>query len=312
MPSPSENVLSKTRAKKISIWDKEVFKTLFYTSSALVAFAFNSILCRMALGGGEADAAGFTLVRLGSGAVAMTAIMAVSGQKPNPCRAGNWTSAFFLFGYAIAFSFAYLGLSAATGALILFGAVQLTIIGFAIYRGERPGKIEWPGLFLAVGGLVYLVFPGLSAPPLLHSILMSAAGVCWGAYTIRGKSGNSPIGETAGNFVKSVPMIVVAATAFTSQMNLSPRGLLLAVASGAIASGIGYAMWYSALPSISSTRAAILQLLVPLLSAFGGILLLGESFDPRSIAAGSLILGGIAISIYARKSKNQNEIGTKP
>lgn len=282
---------------------KNVFKTVLFTSLALLAFALNSLLCRMALGSGETDAAGFTLVRLVSGAVTMSAILMATRQNVSPFRAGNWQSAFFLFGYAIAFSFAYLGLTAGTGALILFGAVQLTIIGLAAFNGDRPSKIEWIGLILAASGLFYLVLPGLSAPPMLNSILMGAAGFCWGIYTVIGKSSKSPLSDTAGNFVKSVPMIVIASAAFASQINLSARGLWLAVASGAIASGIGYALWYSVLPNLNATRAAILQLSVPLLTAFGGIFLLGENFSLRLLTAAALIVGGIALSSYGRTSE---------
>lgn len=280
-----------------------MFKTVLFTSLALLAFALNSLLCRMALGSGETDAAGFTLVRLVSGAVTMSAILMATRQNVSPFRAGNWQSAFFLFGYAIAFSFAYLGLTAGTGALILFGAVQLTIIGLAAFNGDRPSKIEWIGLILAASGLFYLVLPGLSAPPMLNSILMGAAGFCWGIYTVIGKSSKSPLSDTAGNFVKSVPMIVIASAAFASQINLSARGLWLAVASGAIASGIGYALWYSVLPNLNATRAAILQLSVPLLTAFGGIFLLGENFSLRLLTAAALIVGGIALSSYGRTSE---------
>lgn len=284
-----------------------MFKTVLFTSLALLAFALNSLLCRMALGGGETDATGFTLVRLVSGAVTMSAILIASRQNASPLRAGNWQSAFFLFGYAIAFSFAYLGLTAGTGALILFGAVQLTIIGLAAFNGERPGKIEWIGLFLAAGGLFYLVLPGLSAPPLLNSILMGAAGFCWGIYTVIGKLSKSPLSDTAGNFVKSVPMILIASAAFAGQINLSARGFSLAVASGAIASGIGYALWYSVLPNLNATRAAILQLSVPILTAFGGIFLLGENFSLRLLTAAALIVGGITLSIYGRKPEVKDQ-----
>lgn len=278
-------------------------KALALTTFALVCFALNSILCRMALAAGEIDAASFTLVRLVSGAVVLAMILAVNRKTQSVIKSGNWPSAFFLFAYAIAFSFAYLGLTAATGALILFGFVQLTMIGVSIFRGERPTLFEFVGLIVAAGGLTYLVFPGLTAPPLLGSALMAAAGIAWGFYTLRGKGSDDPLADTAGNFVRSVPMIVVAAIPFLAGFNISGRGVLLAVLSGAVASGIGYAVWYSALKFHSATRAGVLQLSVPLLAAVGGVLLLGELADVRLAVAGTLILGGIGITIAGKQAK---------
>jgi drug/metabolite transporter (DMT)-like permease len=279
-----------------------VIKIIGYTSFALVAFAFNSILCRMALRGGEADAAGFTAVRLTSGAVALIVISYFfsKGETLNATR-GNWISAFFLFAYAICFSFAYIGLTAAVGALILFSAVQFTMIAVALFRGERPHRLEWLGLLIAVAGLVYLVFPGLSSPPLFASILMASAGIAWGFYTLRGKGSNDPLGDTAGNFIRTVPMIVVAAIPFFSRINLSTRGFVLAVLSGAVASGVGYTVWYIALKHHTATRAAVLQLSVPVIAAFGGVLLLSEVMTTRLLIASALILGGIALTIFGRR-----------
>lgn len=255
----------------------------------------------MALGQGEADAAGFTVVRLVSGAATLAALYYVFGQKDKKQIRGSWSSAFFLFGYAIAFSFAYLGLTAATGALILFGCVQMTMIGVGIIRGERPTLLEWTGLAVAFAGLVYLVMPGLSAPPLVNSLLMAAAGAAWAFYTLAGKGSGDPLGDTAGNFVRSVPMVLLAAVPFLSQISMSGRGILLAVLSGAVASGMGYAVWYSALKHHTATRAAILQLAVPLITATGGVFLLSELAELRLLLAGSLILGGIALAILGRK-----------
>ena len=289
------------------------------TAFALTAFAFNSILCRFALRGGEIDAAGFTLVRLVSGAVALFIIAFISSSPrvsnvvaPNLdvtplltsrlVHFGNWPSAFFLFAYAICFSFAYLGLTAGTGALVLFGAVQITMIGFAIFRGERPTGLEWVGVLVAIGGLVYLVLPGLAAPPLFNAALMAVAGIAWGFYTLRGKSSSDPLADTAGNFVRSVPMIVVAAIPFFLRFHLSGRGALLAAVSGAVTSGIGYAVWYAALKHHTATRAAVLQLSVPVIAAAIGVWLLFESADMRLIIAGALILGGTGLTIFGRKS----------
>ncbi|MDM7923219.1 MAG: DMT family transporter [Pyrinomonadaceae bacterium] len=278
-------------------------RPFFLTIFALTAFAFNSVLCRMALGPGEIDAAGFTVIRLASGAATLAAMIAVTGRSKNPIASGNWFSAFFLFAYAIAFSFAYLGLTAATGALILFGSVQMTMIGTAIVRGERPGLLEWAGLLAAFAGLVYLVFPGLSAPPLGSSLLMAAAGIAWGFYTLRGKGSEDPLAETSGNFLRSVPMAFIATIPFLSGVHLSTRGIVLAVISGAVTSGIGYSVWYAALKYHTATRAAVLQLSVPLITAAAGVLLLSEKAGLRLVIAAGLILGGIAIVILSRRPR---------
>jgi len=280
-----------------------VVKIIGYTAFALVAFAFNSILCRMALRTGEADAAGFTAVRLVSGAVALIVISYFfsKGKRSNTSR-GNWISAFFLFAYAICFSFAYIGLTAAAGALILFSSVQFTMIVVALFRGERPRILEWLGLLIALGGLVYLVFPGLSSPPLLASALMAAAGIAWGFYTLRGKSSGDPLGDTTGNFIRSVPMIALTAIPFLSSINLSTRGIVLAILSGAVASGVGSTVWYAALKHHTATRAAVLQLAVPVIAAFGGVVLLEEAATSRLLIAASLILGGIGMTIFGRTS----------
>jgi len=278
-----------------------VTKAILYTTFALVAFAFNSILCRMALRGGEADAAGFTLVRITSGAITLIVISYLFIEDKSFRGRGNWLSASFLFAYAICFSFAYLGLSAGTGALILFGSVQLTMIVYGLAKGERPGWLEWIGLFAAVGGLVYLVLPGLAAPPLHSSALMAAAGAPWGAYTLRGRGSSSPLADTTGNFTIAVPMALVVALIFLPNLHLSKEGYILAALSGAIASGIGYTVWYSALKYLTATRAAVLQLAVPVIAASLGIMLLSETATARLIVSAVLILGGILLAIVGRK-----------
>jgi drug/metabolite transporter (DMT)-like permease len=276
-------------------------KAVFYTIFALACFAFNSILCRLALGMDLIDAAGFTAVRLVSGASALFFIFLLFGGKENITRQGNWVSAFFLFAYAICFSFAYLGLTTGMGALILFGSVQATMIVSAIAAGERPQLLEWTGLLIALAGLVYLVLPGLGSPPVFSSILMAFAGVAWGFYTLRGRKSANPLGDTAGNFIRTVPMIVLASLPFLSQIHYSKRGILFAVLSGTVASGVGYAVWYAALKFHTATRAAILQLSVPVLAAIGGVVLLSEYITIRLLAAGFLILGGIGLAIFARR-----------
>jgi drug/metabolite transporter (DMT)-like permease len=277
-----------------------VNRTFLFTACALVAFALNSILCRLALRGGEADAAGFTLIRLLSGAAALVLISYFVKER-KAAKRGSWTSAFFLFAYAICFSIAYLGMSAGTGALILFGTVQLTMILTAVVRRERPSTVEYLGLLLAFAGLVYLVLPGLAAPPLMSSAFMAAAGIAWGAYTLRGKGSADPLAETTGNFVRSVPMAVIIAVIYFSDLKFTQRGLILAVTSGALASGVGYSIWYAALRHLTSTRAAVLQLLVPVIAASLAVLILNEELTLRLGLSALMVLGGIALTIYGRK-----------
>ena len=276
-------------------------RSIALTAFALTAFAFNSSLCRMALASGESDAASFTGVRLISGAVALAALLFASGKTRNVVKSGNWASAFFLFAYAVAFSFAYLGLTTATGALILFGCVQLTMFGVSLQRGVRPGSMEWAGLIVASCGLVYLVLPGLSAPPLSSALLMAAAGMAWGGYTLRGKGSEDPLADTAGNFVRSVPMVLAVVLIFLPNLNISSRGILLAALSGAIASGVGYSVWYAALKYHTPARTGVLQLAVPVIAAAGGVIFLAETASWRLVVAGVLILGGIGLTLIRRR-----------
>jgi len=278
-----------------------VLKTASYTIFALVAFAFNSILCRLALRGEEADAAGFTAVRLASGAIALIVISYFFSKGKGSIKNGSWPSAFFLFAYAVCFSFAYLGLTAGTGALILFGSVQMTMIALTIFRGERPAALEWLGLAVALGGLVYLVFPGLTSPPLSSSLLMAAAGAAWGLYTLRGKGSGDPLANTTGNFVRSLPFAASVAIVYLPNLQLSTRGIVLAVLSGAVTSGVGYTVWYAAIKYHTATRAAVLQLAVPVIAAVLGILILGEAATMRLGIAAALILGGISLTILSKK-----------
>lgn len=282
-------------------------KAVLLTTFALIAFAMNSLLCRMALGSNSIDAPSFTVVRLVSGAVVLLIILFLSGKGNAAKTNGSWLSAFFLFAYAICFSFAYIGLTAGTGALVLFGSVQMTMIGVSFLKGERPGMLEWLGLLLAFGGLIYLVFPGLSAPPLASSLLMAAAGIAWGFYTLRGKGSDDPLDDTAGNFVRSVPMVILSALPFLSQMNLSTRGIILAIISGTVASGLGYTVWYAVLKYHTATRSAILQLSVPVIAAVGGVFLLSEVADLRLVIAGALILGGIGLAVSSKTQAKSSE-----
>jgi len=284
------------------MWLELVTRVILYTAFALVAFAFNSILCRLALQSGEIDAVGFTLIRLISGAAALMAISYFFGGATADNRErGNWISAFFLFAYAICFSLAYISLTTATGALILFSSVQLTMIAIGLIRGERPGLMEWIGLLLALAGLVWLVFPGLAAPSLPSSALMAAAGIAWGVFTLRGRGSKNALAEMTGNFLRSVPMIILISLPFIYQIKLSASGVIFAILSGAAASGIGYSVWYSVLKYHTATRAAILQLAVPVLAAFGGVIVLSETVSLRLVLASALILCGIGLAVVGRK-----------
>jgi drug/metabolite transporter (DMT)-like permease len=271
------------------------------TGFALVAFAANSVLCRLALGRGAIDAASFTSLRLAAGAgVLLLIALAVNKSMPAFGRR-NVASAVLLFLYAAAFSFAYHGLGAGTGALILFGSVQATMLLFALGSGERPHALEWSGLGLALGGLVYLVFPGLrSAPPVLSSALMAVAGISWGLYSLRGRGATNPLDETTKNFVLALPLALIINLLSRADAHISRAGVLLAVLSGALASGVGYVVWYGALRGLTATRAATVQLAVPLLAALGGVLFLSERISLRLLLAGVVILGGVALALMGR------------
>ena len=265
------------------------------SSLAMLAFACNSLLCRVALKHTSIDAASFTTIRLISGAVMLWLVVRVS--RGTQTGKGNWPSAFALFVYAAGFSFAYVSLPASTGALLLFGAVQATMIGHGIWAGERLRRLQLVGLVLAFGGLVGLLLPGLSAPPLLGSLLMLSAGVAWGVYSLRGTSAGDPTRVTAGNFLRAVPIAAALSLLMHSSTSLDGAGLLYAVASGAVASGIGYAIWYTALPALKATTAATVQLSVPVIAAIGGLVFLDESATLRLVLASIAILGGITLVI---------------
>jgi drug/metabolite transporter (DMT)-like permease len=273
-------------------------KPLLYTAFALVCFALNSILCRLALRDAGIDAASFTAIRVASGALTLLMLARFSaGSDP---KSGSWRSAALLFAYAGLFSAAYLTMTAATGALMLFGSVQVTMITAAVFGGERPRAAEWIGLAAALSGLVYLAVPSLESPPLAGTLMMIAAGAAWGFYTLSGKGVPDPLGATAGNFVRSLPFAAVGLAAFVGHQAFTVRGALLAAASGAVASGIGYAVWFAALRYHTATRAAVVQLSVPAIAALGGIAILGEAFSLRLFLASLMILGGIALTISAR------------
>ena len=276
-----------------------VARVISLTTIAMIAFAGNSLLCRQALKHTAIDPASFTAIRLLSGALMLWLVVRV--KQGGSAGKGNWLSAMALFAYAAGFSFAYVSLPAASGALILFGAVQATMIGYGVWRGERLQAIQTFGLVLAIGGLVGLLLPGLSAPPLVGSLLMMAAGIAWGVYSLRGAGGGDPTRVTAGNFMRAVPVTAVLSLLMLSRASVDLAGFWLAVASGALASGLGYAIWYTALPALKNTSAATVQLSVPVIAAVGGILFLDERVTLRLFVASVAILGGIALVIWQRR-----------
>jgi drug/metabolite transporter (DMT)-like permease len=265
------------------------------TALALVAFAANSILCRLALRGGAIDAASFSTIRFASGAVVLLLLTARTRRPVFPML-GSWPLACLLALYALPFAFAYTQLSTGTGALILFGSVQTTMVLGALGSGERPHAAQWAGLFVAIAGLVYLLSPGLSAPPLGPALLMAVAGASWGIYSLRGR-GADPLARTAGNFVRSAPLVALGSVATFSQAHADAKGISLALASGIVASGLGYVAWYAALRGLTAMRAAVVQLAVPLIAAAGGVLLLSETVTLRLVVATILVLGGIIMTI---------------
>lgn len=276
-------------------------RIILLTVLAMIAFAGNSLLCRAALLNTEIDAASFTSIRLISGAVMLWLVVRLKQGKAD--GEGNWISASALFAYAAGFSFAYMSLSAATGALLLFGSVQVTMIGYGLFRGERLLKLQLTGVAMAFAGLVGLLLPGLSAPPLAGSVLMLIAGVAWGIYSLRGNGAGDPTRVTAGNFLRVIPFTLVLSLLLLGSASLDVAGIAYAIASGALASGIGYAIWYSVLPALKATHAATVQLSVPVIAAVGGVVMLGEPVSLRLILASVAILGGIALVIVERKKR---------
>jgi drug/metabolite transporter (DMT)-like permease len=272
------------------------------TLLALLAFAGNSLLCRAALRDTAIDAASFTAVRIASGAAALWLIVR---WRDGPIRlGGSWASALALFVYAAAFSFSYLDLTAATGALLLFGAVQATMVGVGRWRGERLDARRATGSALAIGGLVGLLLPGLQAPPLAGSLLMLAAGAAWGVYSLRARGSGDPLRVTAGNFVRAVVLAAVLWLAASPGASIDAAGVLYAIASGALASGVGYAVWYTALGGLKATSAATVQLAVPVIAAVGGIVFLDEPVTLRLFIASAAVLGGIALVVLSRPASS--------
>jgi drug/metabolite transporter (DMT)-like permease len=277
-------------------------RIILLTALTMIAFAGNSLLCRAALKETAIDAASFTTVRLISGAMMLWLIVRISRRAH--VGSGNWLSAFALFVYAAFLSYAYGGLTTAMGALLLFGAVQATMIGHGIWAGERLLKLQIAGLVIALAGLVGLLLPGLTAPPLFSSTLMLASGVAWGIYSLRGKGAGDPTRVTAGNFLRAVPISTALSILMVGHTSVDSAGFWYAVASGALTSGIGYSIWYTVLPSLKAAKAATVQLSVPVIAALGGIIFLGEPPTLRLVLSSVAILGGIALVILERQFVN--------
>jgi len=279
------------------------------TAVAMLAFAANSLLCRLALQQGRIDPASFGAIRLAAGALTLAVVMRGRGAaragagavaSTSASASAGWVSAALLFAYAALFSFAYVSLPAGTGALILFGAVQLTMLGAGLLSGERFSRGGWLGMALALLGLAILLLPGAAAPSLFGAALMAGAGAAWGGYSLRGRRAPDPLAATAASFLGAAPMAIVLVLPFATRMHAEAGGVGLAFASGAVTSGLGYVVWYAALRNLSAMRAAALQLSVPLLASGGGVLLLGEAFTSRLALAALAILGGIGLVLGSR------------
>ncbi len=275
-------------------------RLFFITGLAMTAFAANSVLARLAMAGGEAGPWAFTLLRILSGALVLALIVSPG----RAVRAGSWASAAALLAYAAFFSLAYLSLTTGTGALILFALVQITMIGWGLAIGERLSAARWAGMALAVGGLVWLLMPGLQAPPLTGALLMAVAGIGWGIYSLRGRRQRQPTLLTAGNFARAAALsllIGLPALLVSGESAPSVEGAAYALASGAITSALGYAIWYAALRDLSASLAAIAQLTVPAIAALGGMIFLEEPLTVRFLIATALILGGVALASLSRR-----------
>ena len=278
---------------------RDQIMTPVYTGLALIAFASNSVICRLALITGSIDPAGFSIIRLLSGALVLTLITSIVKDEKLVSDSGNWLSACTLFLYVITFSFAYVTLSACTGALILFGSVQGTMILTGLVQDERPKILEIAGLSVALVGLIYLMLPGWEIPSLRGAILMTTAGVSWGIYSLQGKNEGNPITVTRGNFTRAIPFALVAIIVYLTGLNASFSGVFYAFISGALTSGVGYVVWYAALRGLTVTQAATIQLLVPIIATIGGVIFLSEIISLRLVLSSVLILGGVGFSLFA-------------
>jgi drug/metabolite transporter (DMT)-like permease len=279
---------------------RKTSKTVIFTTLALVAFAANSVLCRLALGADAIDASSFSVIRLLSGTLVLSAIVGLSRNSRRSSTRKSWLSSVLLLAYAFPFSFAYLTLDTGTGALILFGSVQTTMIVVSLVSGTRLHMTEWLGVSIAFAGFVFLVLPGVSTPSFAGLLLMTVAGIAWGVYTLKGRDSDSPLADTFKNFLGTIPIVLVVAVITVHSVRYSLEGIVLAILSGAVASGIGYTIWYTALGGLSATQAAVVQLSVPVIAALGGIVFLSEAITVRLTLSALMILGGILLVVVGR------------
>ena len=280
---------------------KNLTRIVLLTGLALVAFASNSVLCRLALGEKAIDASSFTIIRLLSGAIVLLILFKIKNNELSSNSRGSWYSGIMLFLYAITFSFAYITLDTGTGALILFGSVQITMIALSLLSGNRLHFTEWLGVIIAFAGFLYLIMPGVTAPSTTGFLLMTIAGVAWGIYTINGKGSKNPLSDTTFNFLRTVPFIIIMLLVVLKDVNFTSKGILLAIISGGVTSGIGYTIWYMALKGLTSTQAAVVQLLVPVIAAFGGVIFIFEKITFRLTISSTMILGGILFVVMGKK-----------
>ena len=284
-----------------------MLKTISLTSLALIAFAANSVLNRLALSEGSIDAPSFTIIRLLSGAIVLFVILSKKNSTIKSTNSkGSWVSSLMLFTYAITFSLAYVTLDTATGALILFAAVQISMLLISIFKGMRLSSLEWFGILIAFVGFVYLVYPDLGTPSVKGFVQMAIAGTAWGVYTLNGGATQDALADTAYNFIRTIPFVVVLLALTYSHSSYSTQGIVLAVLSGAIASGIGYTIWYAALNGLSVTQAAVVQLSVPVIAAVGGVVFVSEQLTQRLVISIVFILGGILLVVIGKKNVNRN------
>lgn len=281
------------------------------TSLALIAFAANSVLCRLALGNDAIDASSFTVIRLLSGTFVLLIILSVTQNTSETSTKGSWAGSFMLFLYATTFSYAYVSLDTGTGALILFGSVQITMILLSLISGTRLHISEWIGVLIAFTGFIYLILPGVSTPSIIGFMLMMVAGIAWGIYTLKGRGSKNPLMDTAYNFLRTTPLVVILAISTLNNVNYSYEGIVLALLSGGITSGIGYTIWYIALGGLSSTQAAVLQLSVPVIAALGGVIFVSEAITFRLTVSATMVLGGILIVILGEYYSTRHKLNMK-
>lgn len=302
-----------------------LIQTALFTLLAMIAFAANAVICRWALDGGWIDPVSFTSLRLGSGAAMLFIVMSLfawqgvknkpGNSAPKKISKGSWKAAFILFVYALTFSYGYVAISTATGALILAGVVQLTMIGYALRNGDQLHKAEWIGVAAALLGLLYLMYPKLTTPSWWGLVMVIVSAYTWALYSLKGRQSLAPLQDTAYNFYRTLPMITAASVIsllFIDVVHLTPFGIGMAIFSGAVTSGLGYILWYKALPQISSTLASAAQLLVPLFAAIGATLLISEPITLRLTIAAAMMLGGLGLVLVGRNQHRKAALKRVP